>query len=71
MNWTDWLFGWRSPVEKDAPKPARERRSKQPIHLPTDPFDFRCRQCGKEFKVRRRRPRCPECGGADVQLLAS
>jgi rubrerythrin len=40
-----------------------------PLRLPTEPFVFECRQCGKVFEARRMHPLCPECDSADVEVL--
>lgn len=40
-----------------------------PTRLPTEPFVFECRQCGKVFEARRKHPACPECDSEDVEQL--
>jgi len=40
-----------------------------PTRLPTEPFVFECRDCGKVFEVRRKHPLCPECDSGDVDEL--
>jgi Zn finger protein HypA/HybF involved in hydrogenase expression len=56
------------------PPPAAEERGETmddgAISLPTEPYVFECRQCGKVFEKRRRRPACPECDSPDVELLS-
>lgn len=55
------------------PKPtpnASEPGTKRPIRLPVDPYVFECRQCGKVFESRRRRPTCVECDSDDVELVS-
>lgn len=48
---------------------AEEERRVGPVRLPTDPFVFECRQCGKTFEARRKHPACPECDSEDVEEL--
>lgn len=61
------LFG-RSP---DAPVKPAAPAARGPIPLPTDPFVFECRVCHKVFEARRRRPTCPECDSADVEVMSA
>lgn len=63
MSLWSWLRG-RSDTAEDA-----EARSGGPTPLPTEPYVFECRQCGKVFDARRRRSRCPECDSEDVERL--
>jgi Zn finger protein HypA/HybF involved in hydrogenase expression len=52
-------------------KPKQPRSPGDPIPLPTEPYVFECRECGKVFDARRRRGVvCPECDASDVELLA-
>jgi len=69
--WT-WLLRRPSPpaapAADDAPRP---RGTKRPTPLPTEPSVFECRECHKVFEARRRRPSCPECDSADVELMSA
>ena len=58
-NWWKRLRG----EEEGAERPAG------PVRLPTDPFVFECRQCGKIFEARRKHPACPECDSEDVEEM--
>ncbi len=74
MSLWSWLL-WRRRVETNVQRPAAsaERWRAAPqgaIPLPTEPYVFECRLCGKVFEVRRRRPLCPECDSDDVELLS-
>ena len=63
-NWWKRLRGEADEAgEDDAPPEG-------PIRLPTDPFVFECRQCGKIFEARRKHPACPECDSEDVEEVA-
>jgi Zn finger protein HypA/HybF involved in hydrogenase expression len=69
--WT-WLF--RRPIKRRGtthPADDESARGKQPIPLPTEPSVFECRECHKVFEARRRRPTCPECDSADVELMSA
>jgi len=73
MSLWSWLL-WRRRVETRVQLSAApgERRPSPPqgaIPLPTEPYVFECRLCGKVFEVRRRRPLCPECDSDEVELL--
>ena len=65
------LWTWWKRLRGADDEPAEEEdRPKGPIRLPTDPFVFECRQCGKIFEARRKHPACPECDSEDVEELA-
>jgi rubrerythrin len=68
MSLWSWWKPWRGepdPVEEDdAEEPPG------PIRLPSEPFVFECRQCGKVFEARRKHPVCPECDSDDVEELS-
>jgi rubrerythrin len=66
--WTR-LFRHRDPAEEEARRQAAKRAPREPTPLPTEPYVFECRECGKIFEARRRRAACPECDAADVELL--
>jgi Zn finger protein HypA/HybF involved in hydrogenase expression len=68
--WT-WLFRRSDPdAEKERKQAKRKRSAREPIPLPTEPYVFECRACGKVFEARRRRGVvCPECDAGDVELL--
>lgn len=55
------------PAETESRLEASDERA---VSLPTEPYVFECRQCGKVFEKRRRRPVCPECDSPDVELLS-
>jgi Zn finger protein HypA/HybF involved in hydrogenase expression len=63
--WT-WLLR-RPPAETKRARAA----GKQPTPLPTEPAVYECRDCHKVFEARRRRPTCPECDSADVELMTA
>jgi rubrerythrin len=52
------------------PEAAHDDGSHSPVELPTEPFVFECRSCGKVFEARRKRPQCPECDSTDVALMS-
>ena len=69
-----WTRLFRRPTRPTAPTAAdaaKPRGDKQPIPLPTEPSVFECRECHKVFEARRRRPSCPECDSADVELMSA
>jgi Zn finger protein HypA/HybF involved in hydrogenase expression len=68
MSIWSWLFHRPTKPRRAADDPARGR---QPIPLPTEPSVFECRECHKVFEARRRRPTCPECDSADVELMSA
>jgi hypothetical protein len=56
--------------EEASRKPRQSDSPRDPIPLPTEPYVFECRECGKVFEARRRREvACPECDASDVELL--
>jgi Zn finger protein HypA/HybF involved in hydrogenase expression len=64
---------WQRLFPRPAPgeTPSEPERGDGPvIALPSEPFVFECRTCGKIFEARRKRPLCPECDEAEVDLLA-
>ncbi len=63
------LWNWWKRLRGDE-EPEEEQRPAGPIRLPTDPFVFECRQCGKVFEARRKHPACPECDSEDVEEIA-
>jgi Zn finger protein HypA/HybF involved in hydrogenase expression len=64
------LFG-RSEAPPEQPDGGDEEPPENgAITLPTEPYVFECRQCGKVFEKRRRRPTCPECDSTDVDLVS-
>lgn len=65
------LFGGRTRAGEAPPAKRKQRASpSEPIPLPSEPYVFECRACGKVFDSRRRRDvRCPECDAGDVELL--
>ena len=72
MSLWSWLF--RRPTKRRATAPTTDDATatgKQPIPLPTEPSVFECRECHKVFEARRRRPTCPECDSADVELMSA
>jgi Zn finger protein HypA/HybF involved in hydrogenase expression len=60
-----------TPVRRAAGDTPTAARGKQAIPLPTEPSVFECRDCHKVFEARRRRPTCPECDSADVELMSA
>ena len=63
------LRAWRraggsSPPELPTP-PASNT-----VVLPVEPYVFECKECGKVFEARRRRPPCPECESDNVALMS-
>lgn len=62
-RWLRRLLGRGDEVEETEATPAG------PVRLPSEPFVFECRQCGKVFEARRMHPACPECDGVDVDQL--
>jgi rubrerythrin len=60
----------RKPAAEPSPAPPPPAASEQVVELPTEPFVFECRMCGKVFEARRKKPLCPECDSADVQLVS-
>jgi len=62
----------RQPSEPDAEPPAeRGPTNDQLIELPDEPFVFECRDCGKTFEARRKKPLCPECDSRNVELVSA
>ena len=61
-------FGKVEGAQPPAPEDHPEERGTIP--LPTEPFVFECRDCGKVFEVRRRRATCPECDSENVEILS-
>ena len=66
---------WRRLFRREPPpdvEPAAESSpaDDQLIALPNEPFVFECRDCGKVFEARRKKPLCPECDGRNVELLS-
>jgi hypothetical protein len=59
------------PVRTPAANPPPTRNTQGAIPLPTEPSVFECRDCHKVFEARRRRPTCPECDSADVELMSA
>jgi hypothetical protein len=69
-----WSWLRRRPAtqaRRPADDPPTATRGKQAIPLPTEPSVFECRDCHKVFEARRRRPTCPECDSADVELMSA
>jgi Zn finger protein HypA/HybF involved in hydrogenase expression len=64
MSLWKWLV--RSKELPSEPAPGEKR----PIRLPVEPYVFECRQCGKVFDSRKRRPPCIECDSEDVELVS-
>jgi Zn finger protein HypA/HybF involved in hydrogenase expression len=64
MSLWKWLV--RSKPMPSTPAPGTKRT----IRLPIEPYVFECRQCGKVFDSRRRRPSCVECDSDDVELVS-
>ncbi|MBI1816011.1 MAG: hydrogenase maturation nickel metallochaperone HypA [Deltaproteobacteria bacterium] len=65
------LFQRKAAVKPSpAPAPPPPSVSEQVVELPTEPFVFECQMCGKVFEARRKKPLCPECDSADVQLVS-
>ena len=64
-------FFRRGKPQEEARREAEPKASpSDPIPLPTEPYVFECRECGKVFEARRRRGVvCPECDASDVELL--
>jgi hypothetical protein len=72
MSIWSWLMRRPTKPNPAAPTPAPQARGpKQPIPLPSEPSVFECRECHKVFEARRRRPTCPECDSADVELMSA
>jgi hypothetical protein len=67
--WT-WLRR-RPPQPVHTPNTPPARHPQGAIPLPTEPSVFECRDCHKVFEARRRRPTCPECDSADVELMSA
>jgi hypothetical protein len=63
MSWRDWWNRLRGVVDEEE---LDESGPPGPTPLPTEPFVFECRQCGKVFEARRKHPLCPECDSDDV-----
>lgn len=70
MSIWSWLFR-RLPMTRPPAHDDERGRGKRPIPLPTEPSVFECRECHKVFEARRRRPTCPECDSADVELMSA
>jgi len=72
MSIWSWLFQ-RPTKSRRATRATDDQhaRGRQPIPLPTEPSVFECRECHKVFEARRRRPTCPECDSADVELMSA
>ena len=66
-----WSWLRRRPAAPAARDVRAAHGSKQAIPLPTEPSVFECRDCHKVFEARRRRPTCPECDSADVELMSA
>ena len=71
MSIWDWFFRRRDPASEEGRRKAKPNSAaRDPIPLPTEPFVFECRECGKVFEARRRREVvCPECDASNVELL--
>jgi rubrerythrin len=67
MTFWEWLTR-RAARSAAAPRPRPTRTG--PIALPTEPFVFECRQCGKVFEARRRKAPCPECDSFEVEIVS-
>jgi len=65
MSWRDWWRRLRGLDEEE----EEEEMPPGPIRLPTEPFVFECRQCGKIFEARKQHPACTECDSEDVEEL--
>jgi Zn finger protein HypA/HybF involved in hydrogenase expression len=64
------LFRRRETSEEQPRRAARKDSARDPIALPTEPYVFECRECGKVFEARRRRGVvCPECDASEVEML--
>ena len=64
MSLWSWWQRWR-----ESKAPPEEDEPSGPIRLPTEPFVFECRQCGKVFEARRKHPVCTECDSDDVEEI--
>jgi Zn finger protein HypA/HybF involved in hydrogenase expression len=72
MSIWSWLRGRpATPAPQAADDAPTATRGKRAIPLPTEPSVFECRDCHKVFEARRRRPTCPECDSADVELMSA
>jgi Zn finger protein HypA/HybF involved in hydrogenase expression len=69
MSLWKWLFR-RAENDPPAAKEEEDADSDGTIPLPAEPYVFECRDCGKVFEKRRRRPACPECDSKDVELIS-
>jgi rubrerythrin len=71
MSIWDRLFRRGDSAKGEARTKAKPKASPHdPIPLPTEPYVFECRECGKVFEARRRRGvACPECDASDVELM--
>ena len=69
MSLWKWLF---RRAEELPPEPEEEDDSldDKAIPLPTEPYVFECRDCGKVFEIRRRRATCPECDSSNVEVVS-
>ena len=71
MSIWSWLRRRPATPQQVAEAASTPTRNKQAIPLPTEPSVFECRDCHKVFEARRRRPTCPECDSADVELMSA
>jgi Zn finger protein HypA/HybF involved in hydrogenase expression len=69
-----WSRFFHRRVGADAPAAtaveAEKGEDSKTVELPSEPFVFECRSCGKVFEARRKRPQCPECDGTDIDLMS-
>lgn len=65
MSWRDWWNRLRGIEDEE----VGEEKASGPVRLPTEPFVFECRECGKTFEGRRKHPACPECDSSDVDEI--
>lgn len=64
------LFSWWKRLRGELEEEEEEKEAEPgPTRLPTEPFVFECRQCGKIFEARRKHPTCPECDSDDVEEM--
>jgi Zn finger protein HypA/HybF involved in hydrogenase expression len=68
MRLWDWLL--RRADEPAAAADEEELEADGTIPLPTEPYVFECRECGKVFEIRRLRTTCPECDSPNVELMS-
>ncbi|HVN83444.1 MAG TPA: hypothetical protein VMW17_01230 [Candidatus Binatia bacterium] len=68
--WRRWRRRSEAPAEPSDGESTAGPRDPRVVPMPSEPYVFECRDCGKVFEARRRRAQCPECDGYEVELLS-